>query len=75
MYRYLYGEDSNHADIARVLSNLAINYNKMGEFSKAEDFNLQSLTMRRYLYGEDSNHVEITFILTRLADNHRDSGE
>ena len=44
-YREFHGSNNDHADIAKVLSNLGLHYVKSGDYSKGNDYSMRALEM------------------------------
>ena len=63
LYEEMYGSDTNHADIALVLSNLGVLYNRTTDYCKAEAYSKRALDMYRCVYGEKSVHHDIIRVI------------
>jgi hypothetical protein len=54
MRRRLHGDDTDHADVALSLNNLALVLRDQGELSESARLSLQSSAMKQRLRGVDS---------------------
>ena len=68
LYEEMYGSDTNHADIALVLSNLGALYNNTKDYSKAEAYSKRALEMYRCVYGEKSVHHDIIRVICNIGN-------
>ncbi len=50
----------SHPDIAQILDNLALSYDKQGEYTAAEPLHQQALGMKKQLLGESSPNVALS---------------
>ena len=75
MYRNVYGEESNHKDIAEELKSVGLIKHKLTMYEEAGVFYQESLTMYRQIYGLDSNREDIALVLAILGENHRNLGD
>mgnify|MGYP001792218368 CR=1 FL=1 len=73
-YREFHGSSNDHADIAKVLSNLGLHYVKSGDYSKGNDYSMRALEMYKRVYGECSGHESIIRTMHKLADGYRLQG-
>ena len=71
LYEEMYGSDTNHADIAQVLSNLGVRYNNTKDYSKAEAYSKRALEMYRCVYGENSVHHNIIRVICNIGYTYK----
>ena len=65
------GED--HADVATSYSNLALVYNRLGQYNQAKDLHEKALTIRKKIFGED--HANLASSYNNLALVYYSLGE
>jgi hypothetical protein len=58
MRRRLYGDGSDHRDVAASLHNLAEVLRAQGELSESARLHRESLAMTRRLQGDDTDHPD-----------------
>ncbi|XP_078585414.1 uncharacterized protein LOC144867384 [Branchiostoma floridae x Branchiostoma japonicum] len=75
MRRSIYGQDTEHPDIADSLNNLGTAWRNLGDHKMAISYYEQSLQMRRSIYGEDTAHPYIADSLNNLSNTWSNLGD
>lgn len=57
-----------------ALHNISVCYKHLGKYGNAQEYALQSLSMRRRIHGDNSNHIYIAHTLYSLAHIYAESG-
>lgn len=65
--------DSRSEEVAKVMNNLGVVYNELGEFSKALDYLHRALEIRVAVHGEENNLPATTY--QNLGNTYLDSGD
>lgn len=60
-------------EVAKVMNNLGVVYNELGEFSKALDYLQRALEIRAAVHGEENNLTATTY--QNLGNTYLDSGD
>ena len=71
LYEEMYGSDTNHVEIALVLSNLGALYNNTKDYSKVEAYSKRALDMYRCVYGEKSVHHDIIRVIRNIGNTYK----
>lgn len=64
---------SRSEEVAKVMNNLGVVYNELGEFSKALDYLHRALEIRVAVHGEENNLTATTY--QNLGNTYLDSGD
>ena len=64
----IFGED--HADVATSYNNLALVYERLGEYNQAKELHEKALTIRKQIFGEDHKYVERIRSELALVNKH-----
>ena len=75
IYKEIYDNYTNHADIANVLYNLSCLYTDTKDYEKAQQYSMTSLKMFRAVYGEKSTHEDILNVISIIGELYKLQGE
>ena len=65
IFKKIFGEHEDHADVATSYSNLAIVCNNLGECNRAKELQEKALTIGKMILGED--HADVATSYSNLA--------